>query len=174
MRRTLNAPLLTGDAEFRLDRESVTSDIDEFLWSEKEPARLSALYTGPFLDGFHLSHAIEFGHWVDRERDRTTAMACAAAETLAHESSAKGDHAAASGMWRKRVAMSPLDAAPTMGLMEELALTGDRAGAVQHARRYEKLVRTEVEMEPDSGVTALAERLRRDAPTSSRSPPGSP
>ncbi len=161
MRRTLSRPLVAGDAEFRLDRESLTSDIDEFL-AASDPARISALYAGPFLDGFHLSDAPEFGHWVERERERTIGIASIALETLAKAASAKGDHPLAIDAWRRRVAISPLDSAPAIGLMEALAASGDRTAALRHARLYETLMRAEMEIDPDSQVLALGERLQRE------------
>jgi len=162
MRRTLNRPLIAGDAEFRLDHESLTSDIDEFM-AGTDPERISALYAGPFLDGFHLSDAPEFGQWVERERERTTGIACAALVTIAKKASVKGDHSSAIDAWRRRVAISPLDSGPAIGLMEALAASGDRTAAVRHARLYETLMRTEMEMDPDPRVSELAERLQRDA-----------
>ncbi|MEO8577727.1 MAG: BTAD domain-containing putative transcriptional regulator, partial [Gemmatimonadales bacterium] len=169
MRRTLNRPLIAGDAEFRLDHQSLTSDIDEFIGTT-DPERISALYAGPFLDGFHLSDAPEFDHWVERERERTTGIACAALETIAKRSSAKDDHVAAIDAWRRRVAISPLDSRPAIGLMEALAASGDRTAAVRHARLYETLMRSEMEMDPDPQVSELAERLQRDTrPTPSAS-----
>lgn len=161
MRRTLNRPLIAGDAEFRLDHESLTSDIEEFF-AAADPARISTLYAGPFLDGFHLSDAPEFGHWVERERERTLGIACLALETLAKAASAKGDHTPAIDAWRRRVAISPLDSAPAIGLMEALAASGDRTAALRHARLHETLMRTEMEMDPDPQVLALAERLQRE------------
>lgn len=169
MRRTLDHSLISGDAEFRLDRESLTSDIDEFLLAA-DPTRLSALYAGPFLDGFHLSDAPEFGYWVERERERTTGMACVALETLGKAAFAKGDFASAVDSWRRRVAIGPLDSAPAIALMEALFAAGDRTAAVRHARVYETLMRSEMEMEPDPQVIALAERFHRPF----RSPPATP
>ena len=161
MRRTLNRPLIAGDAEFRLDHESLTSDIDEFM-AGSDPERMSALYAGPFLDGFHLSDAPEFGQWVERERERTTGIASAALETIARKATAKADHTSATDAWRRRVAISPLDSGPAIGLMEALAASGDRTAAIRHARLYETLMRTEMEMDPDPRVSELAERLQRD------------
>ena len=169
MRRTLNRPLIAGDAEFRLDHASLTSDIEEFLGTT-DPDRISGLYTGPFLDGFHLSDAPEFDHWVERERERTTGIASSALETIARKASAKGEHASAIETWRRRVAIGPLDSGPAIGLMEALAVSGDRTAAVRHARLYETLMRSEMEMDPDPRVSELAERLQRDIrPTPSSS-----
>jgi serine/threonine-protein kinase len=47
--------------------------------------------------------------------------------------------------------------------MSALARSGDRAGALRHARIYEALLRKELDIPPDPAVTALAARLRAEA-----------
>jgi hypothetical protein len=44
--------------------------------------------------------------------------------------------------------------------MRALALAGDRAGAIEQASIYEVLIEEDVELPPDRGVVAFAERLR--------------
>jgi DNA-binding SARP family transcriptional activator len=166
MRHAFGCEFIEGDLEFRIDRASLTSDIDDFMEASGDQLRMSQLYAGPFLDGFHLSDSIEFSHWVDRVRERTAATACAAFEGLAHAASARGDHSLAIATWRARVGIDPLDAGPSMGLMEALAASGDRAGSIRHAHAYQKLIRDELDMEPDPRITALANRFRRETPVS--------
>ena len=160
MRRTLKRPMIAGDTELRLDPESLTSDIGEFVLAATDPERLSELYTGTFLDGFHLSDAPEFSRWADRERDRAAERACLALEVLARKATADGKPSVAVENWRRRVAIGPLDLGPAAGLMEALAAAGDRAAAIRHARLYQMLMRTELELEPDPEIEALAERIR--------------
>jgi DNA-binding SARP family transcriptional activator len=164
MRHALGCNLIEGDSEFQLDHESLTSDIGEFMGVPDDCSRMSALYAGPFLDGFHLNDSIEFSHWVDRVRERTTGMACVALESLANKASLRSDHALAIATWRARSAIDALDAGPAMALMEALAASGDRAGSIRHAQAYQKLIREELDMEADPRVTVLANRLRSETP----------
>ncbi len=170
MRHAFGCNLIEGDLELRVEQESLTSDIGEFFDASGDELRLSQLYTGPFLDGFHLSDSTEFSHWIDRVRERTTSMACAALEVLANAAFARGDHARAIETWRARVAIDPLDAGPSMSLMEILAASGDRAGSIRHAQAYQKLIRQELDMEPDPRITMLARRFRRETPVSTPAP----
>jgi DNA-binding SARP family transcriptional activator len=166
MRSSFGCNLIEGDAEFRVDRSTLSSDVADFIEASGDQLRMSELYAGPFLDGFHLNDSIEFSHWVDRVRERTTAMACAALEGLASAASLRGDHTSSIAIWRARVALDPLDAGPATALMEALAASGDRAGSIRHAQAYQKLIRDELDMEADPQVGALADRVRRQAPGS--------
>jgi DNA-binding transcriptional activator of the SARP family len=168
MRHALGCKVISGESEFQLDSESLTSDIGEFMEASGNHLRMTELHAGPFLDGFHLNDSIEFTHWADRVRERTTAMACVALESLAHAASDRGDHSLAVATWRARAAMDPLDAGPAMALMEALAAAGDRAGSIRNAHAYQKLIRDELDMEADPRVTALASRFRRETPSGTR------
>jgi serine/threonine-protein kinase len=73
LRSTLgdDALVSTGD-DLRLNTDLVRVDSVELeaALARSDFERAVTLYTGPFLDGFFLSEAPEFDHWVDRERDR--------------------------------------------------------------------------------------------------------
>lgn len=160
MRRSFNRALIGGDAEFRLDPESLTSDISEFFQAANDASRLSELYAGKFLDGFHLSDAPEFDQWAERERERTAEIFGNALEMLARNASVMGDHKTAIGAWRRRVALDPFEPGPTIELMKALAASGDRPGAVRQAHIYETLIQSEEGMEGDPEVAALAHHLQ--------------
>jgi DNA-binding SARP family transcriptional activator len=67
----------------------------------------------------------------------------------------------------------PLNSRVARLLMEALAASGDRAGAIQHAAAHRALVQSEVGVEPDSIVSTFAEKLARQpaAATPAGSPP---
>ncbi len=129
-------------------------------------------YAGPFLDGFHLPGAAEFERWCDEQRTNFAREYADVLERLARDAAGRQDHAAAVGWWRRLAAQDPLNARVALGLMQALVATGDRNGALQHARVYEALVQQELELPPDREVVAFAERLRRE-PTPSLTPPPS-
>ena len=58
--------------------------------------------------------------------------------------------------------IEPLSARATIGLMRALDAAGDRAAALQHARIHARLLEAELGSVPDSGVSALAARLRSE------------
>ena len=156
---------IVGSKDLRLDPALASSDVSEFAsaLARGEDERAVNLYHGPFLDGFHLAGADEFSRWVERERAAIAAEHSRALESLARAARAGGDARTSVAWWRKLAAIEPLNARVTVGLMDALAASGDRAAAIQHARVYELLVEQELDLPPDKDVLAFAERLRQNA-----------
>jgi DNA-binding SARP family transcriptional activator/TolB-like protein len=157
--------LVLGTTELRLNPEAITSDLAEFeqALERKEHERAVAIYRGPFLDGFYVSDAPEFERWVEGQRSHLAERYRKALRTLAAEAHDRGDPRAEAGWCRRLASADPLDGAVALELMHALAASGDRAGALQHARVYETLVRQELDAAPDASVTAYATKLR-DSP----------
>src|SRR5437899_10982450 len=111
LRRHLAADdLFLGSSELRLNPAALSADTGEFeeALDRGDPERAATLYAGPFLDGFFLSDAPEFEHWVDAERTRLAARAERALETLAGAATARGDHRASTEWWRRLPGLEPL------------------------------------------------------------------
>ncbi len=175
-RRTLNQALyalrrdlgdddvITGQQTLLLDPDRITADtilLDQALQANR-PEEAAALYTGPFLDGVVLDEADEFNRWVDAERSALHHRHAAMLEGLATAADARDDHAAAVAWWRRLAAAEPLSARVAIGVMKSLAASGDRQGAVQHARVHAMLLEQELDAPPDQSVADFAERLRTD------------
>ena len=156
---------ITGSKDLRLDPAVASGDVSEFAsaLARGDDERAVNLYHGPFLDGFHLAGADEFSRWAERERAAIAAEHSRALESLARAARAAGDTRTSVAWWRKLAAIEPLNARVTVGLMDALAASGDRAGAIQHSRVYELLVDQELDLPPDKDVLAFAERLRQNA-----------
>lgn len=156
---------ISGSKDLRLDPGLASSDASEFAsaLASGDDERAVNLYHGPFLDGFHLPGAEEFSRWAERERAAIAVEYSRALESLARAARAAGDPRTAVAWWRKLAAVEPLNARVTVGLMDALSASGDRAGAIQHARVYELLVEQELDLPPDKDVLAFAERLRQNA-----------
>ena len=165
-RRALDCEdLVVGRDDLRLNRERIESDI----WALEEAVaagdleRAADLHKGPFLDGFFLSGAPEFERWAAEQRSRHDARMTAVFDRLAARAESLGDHRRSVEWCRRRVTIDPLDTDATVRLMTSLAAAGDRAGALQHARVYETLLRDQLDMAPDAAVTRLVARLRAEA-----------
>lgn len=184
LRRHLGAPeAIGGTAELRLDRTLVESDVDLFrrALAQGDLEEAVRMYAGPFLDGVHLEATPEFERWVDAERAELEGRYRDALQRLARAADARGEHDRAVGWWRQLQAADRLSGQAAVGLIRALDAGGNRAGALQHARIHEMLLREELDSGPDPAVVALAERLRSspatiptgvDAPTSgSKAPP---
>jgi len=170
LRRNLAADdLFLGSSELRLNPATLSADMREFeeALDKGDPERAAALYAGPFLDGFFLSDAPEFEHWVDAERTRLASRAERAVESLAAAATARGDHRASAEWWRRLTVFDPLSSRFALGLMEALAAAGDRAGALRHARVHEQLLAQEMGTSPDARVVELVQKLRAEAGSTS-------
>jgi adenylate cyclase len=167
LRRDLKADdLFLGSTDLRLNTGIITTDLAEFTRALEagDFERAADAYGGPFLDGFFLSDAADFEHWVEQERERLAQRHAAAVESLARAATARGDLVATVDWWRQLSQADPLNARVTIGYMEALSAAGDRAGALRFARSHEALLRSELDAEPDPAVVAVVERLRSPAP----------
>src|SRR5205823_5665974 len=115
---------------------------------------------------FFLSGSAEFGGWVEDERARLTRELEGVIEALADRAAGRGNQREAIQWWRRLAATDPLRSRYAMGLITALASAGDCAGALQHARVHEALVRDQLDAEPEPAVRELVTRLRQgDWPT---------
>jgi len=133
--------LSVGD-DLRLDATQLECDVLAFeeALAAGDRERATSLYTGPLLDGFFLSDAPEFDHWVEQEREELRRAWRMALTALAAEKGASGDAEGARSGWQRLLADDPHDARATVGLMETLDAMGDRAGAIRQARLHEILL----------------------------------
>jgi DNA-binding SARP family transcriptional activator len=164
LRRDLGADALASDTQdLRLNSEVWACDrwTFETALAQGDLNRAVSVYTGPFLDGFHVGgESEEFERWADSERAALATAYREALQALADQADAARDFHAASRWWRRLAALEPLDGRVVLGLVNALALSGNAAGALQHARAHQELVRREVGIDPDPAVAALAERIR--------------
>lgn len=155
--------VLTSGEELRLGLRQIDCDVVTFeeALARGEPGRAVKFYAGPFLDGFFLDRAPEFGRWVDRERRRLAAAYARALEELAGEAEDRGDLRAAAEWWKARARHDPYDSAVALRLMEALVSADNPAGALRLAEAHEHLLREELAIDPPPAVLELAEKLRR-------------
>ncbi|HUF28471.1 MAG TPA: tetratricopeptide repeat protein [Gemmatimonadaceae bacterium] len=163
--RALGGDVIVGAADaLRLDTERLPNDIDDFeaALARGDTERAVALYTGPFLDGFHLADSPDLERWVDAERDRLAREYARVLESLAQQADRNDDRVAAVRWWRRLAAHDPHSSRITLGLMCALDAAGERAAAIQHARIHAVLLGQELEIGPDPEVLEMVERLRAE------------
>jgi TolB-like protein/Tfp pilus assembly protein PilF len=131
------------------------------------------LYGGPLLDGFHLDDSTDFGYWLDERRNELDHAYIGALLVLAKRQEQSGDVHGRVGTCRRLVAADPHSAVYARALMNALDAAGDRAAALRHANEHASRRRTDLELEPDPDVAALAEQLRA-APARQHSLLGAP
>jgi DNA-binding SARP family transcriptional activator len=173
LRRTLSTlRTALGDRFLRVDRARVSLDEPSARIDLARAARLAtaddaaqlaeaaALHRGPFLAGFSLRDAPGFDDW---QSARATAVAASLSELLGRLADARlaaGDSRGAIEAARRRVEADPLDEAGQRRLIELLARTGDRAGAICQYRACVAVLDTELGVPPLDETTALYERIR--------------
>jgi DNA-binding SARP family transcriptional activator/TolB-like protein len=167
LRRDLgDEELILGTNDLRLNPDLVSSDLAEFQRATAEGRHDEAvrLYGGPFLDGVAFDAAPEFERWAETERVHHAHEFTAALEQVAASATARGEHRAAIGLWRRLANADPLNAKAALGLMRAFAAVGDRTAALQHFRVYEMLLRQELDLVPDAEVRRFADALRQEKP----------
>jgi DNA-binding SARP family transcriptional activator len=153
--------VLSGAGDLRLNPAVIRAD----TWAFDDAIRNARwhdaveVYAGPLLDGFHLAREPELERWVDAERARYEQQDHRALEALAAEAASRSDFVDAVRWWRRRAATDPLCVPVALELMRALAAADDRAGAIQHARIYQQLVKETLQLGPDPAVQALANEL---------------
>ncbi len=160
--------VITGISQLGVEPKKLSSDVAVFreLVSARDDDAAIALYTGPFLDGVHVDGAGELERWISETRDNLSQLYAEALERKALASAADSDNAVR--VWRKLVATDPLSGRLAIGLMRAMELSGDRAGALRHARSYEARLKSELGAGPDTAVVAFIDTLRsRNTPAGS-------
>ncbi len=166
IRRALGrTDVVVGRSELRLNPDVIDCDVARFTAAigAGDTAAAVSLYTGSFLDGFFLSDAAEFERWVEDTRRRLARRVVTALSELATASERAGDRRQATEFRWRLAEIDALDAATALALVRALAAMGERARAVQFARRHEALLREEIGSGVDPEMSALVARLLAEA-----------
>ncbi len=148
--------------DIRLNFDCIESDVRAFERKIRadDDEGASALYRGPFLDGFYLASP-EFDMWLSHERVRLEDLAVGAIGRVVERLERAESWASAIENARRLTAMRPSDAGFAMSLMRVLARSGDRPAAIAYAQTYAAIIREQHETEPDHAVIELSEQLRQ-------------
>src|SRR6185503_7609442 len=162
LRHELGVEAITGDGVLALDRNVLSCDLMEFrsTLSAGDRAAAASLATGPFLNAFTLASHPEFERWADEERATISAAATKLLLALAKAANDTADFENAADWWRRLTVLDPLSGRFALGYLKALAASGDRAGALAFARTHERLVRRELEADPDPEIRKLEAELR--------------
>jgi DNA-binding SARP family transcriptional activator len=153
--------LFVGRKTLRLNPLLISTDLEAFESAIERRASEEAVaaYTGPFLDGFFLKDAPEFEHWVERQRERYLRLCLQSLRTLAEGAATAGESSAAIAWWRRSAELDPLDSTVTFALVRALAESGDRSGALRHARQHAEALRTQLGVPPDPQLRDVMAQL---------------
>ena len=177
LRRELGSEeVIVGTAALSLNPLIITSDAREFeaAIAAGDLAAAVSLYTGPFLDGFHLKDSTEYERWSAEQRARFAHLWVSSVEKLAGDCEARGAWREAAGYWRSLAASEPLSGRLALSLMKALAESGDLGAALQQYRIHEALLREELGSAPEAAVSSFAESLKNGTWTRSPEAPRTP
>ncbi len=178
MRRELAAvspqKLLVEEGDFlSLDASLVYCDVAEFesMVATGTPEALdpaTRLYSGDFLDGFQIDEE-KFDQWVLAERDRLHRMALRAHAQLVEQLTRSGSLDEAIAIAQQSLRIDPLQESMHRTLMRLYLQSGDLLNALQQYDSCAKVLRRELDLEPDAETRALQHeivelRKKRHAP----------
>lgn len=174
LRRSLGDDIIVsrGDDELAIGEDVLTCDVAAFEDAVRagDHARALALYRGPLLDGFFVDDAPGWDRWLEEERDRLRRMAASCATQLADSAGAAGDWPAATDAARRACALAPGDEAAVRRLLDLLARSGDRAGALAEYDRFVAWMAEELELAPDEETVALSAAIHAGQSPSAPAP----
>jgi DNA-binding SARP family transcriptional activator len=153
-----------GDEEVGLDPDMLSCDATAFENAVREGAWDTALnlYRGHFLEGFFISNAIGFEHWLEDERTRLREMAAGAAWSLAHQHIELGRPVDAERTAQRALSLVVTDESEVRKFINALAAAGDRASAVRFYEKFIQRLGDEYEIEPSPETAALVETIRNN------------
>lgn len=175
LRRTLSAlrtavgesGLVIGRTQLALDPATSSVDLAELerLAASSRLADLeaaAALARGPFLAGFALRDSPAFDDWQAARAGRVDRIVGDVLERLAVARFGGGDAGGAVEAARRRVDLDPLDEPGQRRLIELLARSGDRTGAIRQYRSLVALFDRELGVGPLRETTDVYESIRED------------
>ena len=179
LRHELGSAALThrGDEEIGVAADHLWCDavaFDEAIGS-KDPEQALALYSGDLLEGVFVAGAApELECWLDGERLRRRQQATRAANALAERDAAAGRLTCAVEWARRAARLSPGDEASHRRLIQLLAATGDRAGALEAYAALRARLAEDYGAEPSVETVRLISEMRASKSSQRRSPLATP
>lgn len=154
----------SGDG-LQLDPNRVRVDLWDFRDALKRNAPCEAVnaYAGAFIDGFHVPGLPSFSQWAESERERIERQYASALDALASSAEQHGRYDEAVQWRRRQTEADPLSSRATLGLLHAMVASGDRVSAMKYAAQHERLIRRELEIEPDPAITELVAAIRRES-----------
>jgi predicted ATPase/DNA-binding SARP family transcriptional activator len=150
----------------RADRSGNTAKAARLF---EEAARLAH---GELLAGFGLSDSLPFEEWQRRESENLRREQAILLERLARNHGRQRRFADAAQWASRWLALDPLNEEAHRLLMRLYALAGNRAAGLQQFERCRRLLRQELDAEPDQETRELRDLIKRGAVPAPSSRPG--
>ena len=167
-----------GEECIRVEGDGISADADvcavdvaalERAAADEDWEIVVQLYGGPFLDQFTLPGAAEFENWQSATRTRLTRLARRGFPDVIADRVSRGDVSGALATAWRWATLEPLEDEAQHALIQLLAQSGDRSGALEQYETYRERLARELEVEPLDDTIALVEAIRAGDATVYRS-----
>jgi predicted ATPase/DNA-binding SARP family transcriptional activator len=120
----------------------------------------TALYSGPFMQGFYLRESTNFEDWMLREQDRLQRLNAAALHDLVAYYLERGEHSTGIEHAAHLLQLDHLNEDTHRQLMHLLVLSGQRRAALEQYETCRRVLKSELRTEPGTAITQLYESIR--------------
>ena len=158
---------LHPDADLKLDVAQFRSLFTEAS-KESEPAlripvlaAATRLYRGDFLAGFGLKNASGFNEWAFLKSEQLRGEMTAALDRLVEDYCTTAQAESALPYAQRLISMDPLNEAAHRQLMQIYVLTDQPAAAIQQYQTLERLLRKELNLDPQPETRELYRKIRK-------------
>jgi DNA-binding SARP family transcriptional activator len=164
----------TEGGQVRLAPDVIRLDIEQFDQHvlAREWCAAARLVSGDFLEGFALPGSSAFEDWLAAERATWRSRSVEALVRCAEELLASGQAGEASAAARRAQSLDPRSDVVARTLIRTLALSGERAAALECYQAFAARLQEELGVEPAAETVALSERVRRERPPPAGRPKG--
>ena len=118
------------------------------------------LYRGDFLEGLNLRDCPEFDDWQSNQREMLRKQLAFALEKLAFHYETRQNWEKAIEYTKRWVALDNLDEAAQQALLQRYAQSGNRNAALRQYDEFTKLLKEELDQEPEQKLRELHEQIR--------------
>lgn len=158
---------LKPDADLSLDVAQFRSLLEQAS-AQSDPAlripllrQAAKLYRGDFLSGFSLRDGPGFNEWAIARAETLRREFASSLETLIEDYGTRNQASLAIPYAQRLIELDPLHEAAHRKLMRLYALTDQQAAAIQQYRALEKLLRKELNVDPQPETRELYKRIRK-------------
>jgi predicted ATPase/DNA-binding SARP family transcriptional activator len=120
----------------------------------------TALYAGPFLQGFYVRDSSNFEEWMLREQERLERRVRGALHDLVAAALARHTYQEGITHALRLLQLDPLHEETSYDLMQLLALSGQRRAALEQYAACKQVLEAELGVAPTEATTALAARIQ--------------
>lgn len=152
------------DSDYWLDLELFTTAHREGAFGAAASLatleQASALYRGPFMDGFSLADSPAFEEWLLLLRERLERAAMQLLEVLVRAHTAQGAYEPALRFAWRQLELDPWREDVHRAIMQLLVMSGQRNAALAQYEACRTLLWNELGLRPEAQTTALFERIK--------------